>query len=377
MDFTSDLMSGENHSSIRSPTKSYHHQDASKSELGSALHSFSSNSNLGSELLNEEDLKRFKLQEEKEQLLNERNTLLQEIKELEEKKRNDISHAIDKDITDEEGEEETNSNIIDENALQLFKDILALNNDEKNIKILPVLNLRRHLNYLRLFTYPFIRLSIRSHDDVTNKMTIDLRFNRMVEDSLKQFTLTIELKYYSNSSLEIENYDILSISPHDSPVLYKICQQRNANVIDSNLVILQCYEYDRLQYRRNEILQSIIKEIKSTSTNDIQSTEDENKIRFNMVRTYNDVIDNDTLVIYARDIELSIAYEIKTKVKSLRSGNELIVPCTVLHVILKKNGDILGKIDADEITYELVKQFGVLKGLTKLYKLCFSKYGTI
>lgn len=282
MDFTSDIV----------PPSSEKHLPLSDRSRGSSV------SSVSSELLTEDEKKRLYLQEVKENLLKERESLWDEEvslrRELDKLERDRFMQGLSSDSSDFESEieeeealnnnseEEYNVEEADTNAAKIFLDLMLLSSKkqqmvdpgpkpvhingtsslQKELSVkydtLPLLNMKLRLRYLQKYLYPFVNLRVNNLDEENDgRYEVTAKFKRNAKHPF-HIKFRIDYSTKDDSNGQLEQFKILEISRR-----VRLCFERifydNGTLLIQNAVTLLffCLEFDRLTYTCDKLIAQI------------------------------------------------------------------------------------------------------------------------
>lgn len=310
------------------------------SDLVSGSNSNSSSSSHG---LNDNDLRIIHLQEQKDSLLSKRNSLLQEINTYTLQLNSPTSVLSHKDAGD------VDSLLMD--LVQLSSrdanpraEVTTVDGDsdvQKELKskydTLPLLNMDLRLKYLSSYLYPHVILHTTISDDVT---IIHATYNRIPNSP---FTIHVHLRYEENTLLQCRLEHITnSVKWNLKPLI--ACHNPTS-------ILLGCYEFDRIRYKRLAIFKGIIAALSPHTSVSVTSTNN---------------TDASSLILQRQGLHL------KLQINFIIDFGEssMIFPNSVVTSKLFKNEKLVTKPVTNGIQNSLIEEYGISRGLIELCKAC-------
>ncbi|EJS41297.1 ctf19p [Saccharomyces arboricola H-6] len=316
-------------------------------------------------LLDNEELRALKLQEEKEALLTRRNTLLQEIQ------------SYQNILTKENAAKKSKGDILQNDITQNFLDLISISsskpssvvNDRKRVQsvnglttlqkelitkydTLPLLNMNLRLSYLRDHTYPHLQVSVQSRDRVRNDgieiLVVNFKFCR---NTMNPFEIQFKMFYKFDDSMLLK-WEILRISTNIKLRTKQLLATRNFQNC-----LLSLYEFDKIKSRKIGIFQNLINLLKRKT------------------KCY--LINNGDSLVVERVLREGGLTTIKLQINFIivmpnERGNppHCYLPMSKISINLWKGGERFNQIDLDEICYGLIKEYGVKTGLKEVCNVC-------
>ncbi|CAI4053561.1 hypothetical protein SKDZ_16G2480 [Saccharomyces kudriavzevii ZP591] len=317
-------------------------------------------------LLNDEELRALRLQEEKEALLTRRNTLLQEIQSYQ--------NIL---VKEDAAKKAKNGDILQSDITQDFLDLISISSskpnsvadDRKRVQsingltnlqkelitkydTLPLLNMNLRLSYLRDHTYPHVQVSVQSRDRVHKEgieiLVVNFKFCR---NTMNPFEIQFKMFYEFEDSTLLK-WDILRISTNVRLKAKQLLATRNFQNC-----LLSLYEFDKIKSRKIGIFQNLINLLKRKSKCYLMNNGDslviERVIREGGLTT----------------IKLQINFFIIMSGESTQPPN-CFLPMSKISINLWKGGERFDQMDLDEICYGLIKEYGVKTGLKEICNVC-------
>ncbi|CAI4859410.1 BPK_HP2_G0053220.mRNA.1.CDS.1 [Saccharomyces cerevisiae] len=361
MDFTSDTTNSHDtsnsHLSLEDAVGTHHAGEADVNIDGDEKQQLS--------LLDDDQVRALKLQEEKDALLTRRNTLLQEIqtyqnilmKENNSKTRN--GDILQNDITQDFlnlisiSSSNPNSAISDGNRVERINGLTNLQMElVTKYDTLPLLNMNLRLSYLRDHTYPHLQVSVQSRDRVHNDgievLVVNYKFCR---NTMNPFEIQFKMFYKFEDSTLLK-WEILRISTNVRLKAKQLLATRNFQKC-----LLSLYEFDKIKSKKTGIFQNLINLLKRKTRCYLMNNSDslivERVIREGRLTT----------------IKLQINFIITMPGERGKPRN-CFLPMSKISIALWKGGERFNQIDLDEICYGLIKEYGVKTGLKEICNVC-------
>lgn len=377
MDFTSDLSSDVN--------VSQGHNSSSSSFLGVTTRhkrvspNASNNDNASSDIegmnmLSAKDRKQLKLEEIRESLQKERESLLEQVDSL----TIELENTHEPEFTPEPFPEE-NEDEIDANMAKTLVDLLTLSSrnnrfssvdtndylpDQKRSKIdgnsgmqdelkskydtLPLLNMNLRLRYLKQFLYPHMKMTVRevsSRDksDTYKEVMVSVSFERNA-----QYPIRLKFKvHYDTEDETLQKFEIVELLP--SLVHLNVISKDATTNPTSFLFALN--EYDRLLYKRQSLFDEITSKYKVWIDPEFVNTSNAK------------YADTERTMIIKNKRPNNVQLQITIRVGFLENQ---VVPGTNISLGLSCNGSNVQDPDINDLFYGLMKEYGLTMSLRQL-----------
>lgn len=330
-----------------------------------------SSSDVEVSILKDDDRKILELQDLKEQLLHERNNLLEEVESLRaEYNRTDISTPNDDNRIVEDDSKETieQTGSIDDNAANVLMDLMLMANqdkveieEEKIVKhidgtsdlntelsskydTLPLLNMDLRLKYLQKYLYPHMNLWVdQLKDDDQRTIDATIQFGRNVTNP---FSLRFEVRYNSTHE-KLELFEVVDVSDNIHMLLQPWLKIKNPTIL-----LFGLSELDRIIFKRNELLEYMHSKYgRSLSVKEPMSH------LYSSCRTL--IIQNKR---FNREIQLIVDIRHFTQ----NNSSFLSIPQLEIRLLLRQNTIEVTEPNINKIYNELLQEYGLKKTLTEL-----------
>lgn len=377
MDFTSDLSSDVN--------VSQNHNSSSSSFLGvttrrkkispnESQNSDDSSDIEGMNMLSAKDKKQLKLEEIRESLQKERESLLKQVDIL----NIELENTHESEFTPEPFPEE-NEDEIDDNMAKTLVDLLTLSsrnnrfstqdmNDylppQKRSRIdgnsgmqdelmskydtLPLLNMNLRLRYLKQFLYPHMKMTVRESssrgkNDTFKEVIVSVSFERNTH-----YPIRLKFKvHYDTKDETLQKFEIIELLPS----LVHLNVKSKDSTTNPTSFLFALNEYDRLLYKRQSLFDDIINKYKVW-------------IDSQFINTINSkYADTDRTMIIQNKRPNNVQLQITIRVGFLENQ---IVPGTNILLTLSCNGAVVQEPDINDLFYGLMKEYGISMSLRQL-----------
>ncbi|CCF57756.1 hypothetical protein KAFR_0D01100 [Kazachstania africana CBS 2517] len=346
MDFTSDITS--------------EHSSVSDGGINAGL---DQSSELDSVLMDENEKKFLKLQEEKDLLLKRRDSLINEVDTLKRKLEETPDLVEEPNIASGVDQNAANilidlmllsssksSPIFDEESVDKIRSINGNSSLQEELKMkfdtLPLLNMKLRLRYLQKLLYPNLQLRVtRDKDGSTREIevvVVDCQFKKFNKNA--PIKLNFEMQYDSKQE-KLLDFKIMDVSNNVKLELSSAIRKYKEN---PTILLFYFTEYDRILYMRQKLIEEIIKK-HSIYIKDVIDAIDYTNGKI-------------TLKLSSQN-ELHIIFEITSE------DGYIIPKLRIKFEIFKKNGQKVVNPNVNDIFNSLIKEYGLIKSIHEIIRL--------